>query len=350
MSDLPLWTSRVRVIALPGSATVRLDRRAALVCAVLAALLLGLGALALTLGETAITVGQVVSALAGGGDDGVRRIVVQWRLPRVVMAVLGGAALGVSGAVFQSMTRNPLGSPDIIGFSTGAYTGALVASLVLGRSALGTTLGALVGGLGAAVLVYLLAFRGGLQGFRLVVVGIAVSAVLSAVNSYLLVRARLEEAVTAATWGAGSLNGVRWPDVAPVALSLLVLAPACAVLVRRLTVLELGDDHARLLGLGVERSRAGLLVVGVGLIAVVTAVLGPIAFVALAAPQVARRLVAGTGPGLAPAAVVGALLLLGSDVLAQRVVAPGQLPVGVVTGCLGGAYLVWLLGRARRRS
>ena len=350
MSDLPLWPQRVRVVALPRSASLRVDRRAVLVCAVVAALLVALGALALTLGESAITVGQVLSALAGGGEDGVRRIVVEWRLPRVVMAVLGGAALALSGAIFQSMTRNPLGSPDIIGFSTGAYTGALVASLVLGASALGMTLGALAGGLAAAAVVYLLAFRRGLLGFRLIVVGIAVSAVLSAVNDYLLVRARLEEAVTAATWGAGSLNGVRWPDVLPVAISLLVLAPACAVLVRRLTVLELGDDHARLFGLDVERTRAGLLVAGVGLIAVVTAILGPITFVALAAPQVARRLVAGTGPGLAPAAGVGALLLLAGDVLAQRVVAPGQLPVGVVTGCLGGAYLVWLLSRAQRRT
>ena len=341
-----LWPRRVRVLSGPGAVRVLLDLRALVLGVLLLVAVVAVAAVALTLGESDIGVGEVLPALWGQGDPGTVRIVADWRLPRVALAALGGACLAVSGAIFQSMTRNPLGSPDIIGFSTGAYTGALVATLVLGAGAVPVTTGAFVGGLVTAVLVYLLAAKRGVQGFRLVVVGIAVSAVLGAVNSYLLVTARLEEAVTAAIWGAGSLNGARWDEVGPVAVCLLVLGPLCAVLARRITVLELGDEHARMLGVDPGRTRLVLLVVGVGLVAVITAIAGPITFVALAAPQIAQRLVAATGPALVPSALVGALLLLVSDVIAQRVVAPGQLPVGVVTACLGGAYLAWLMTRA----
>lgn len=340
-----LWPARIRVCRGPGGTRVLLDTRAVTLCALLAAVLLVAGAVALTRGETDLTPVEVYRALTGRGDAGTVRIVTGWRLPRVVLAVVGGASLALSGAIFQSMTRNPLGSPDIIGFSTGAYTGSLVVTLLLGAGAAWVGVGAFAGGLATAAVVYVLAFRRGVAGFRLIVVGIAVSAALGAVNSYLLATARLEQAATAAVWGAGSLNGTRWDDVFPVILGAVVLGPVCVLMTRRLTLLELGDDQAQMLGLNVERSRIVLLVLGVGLVALTTAVAGPITFVALAAPQIARRLVAGSGPALLPAALVGAVLLLVSDVLAQRVIAPSQLPVGVVTACLGGLYLVWLLTR-----
>lgn len=359
-----LWPARIRVLTLPGGRHLLLDRRALTVCVMLALLILAVGGLALTLGESPISVSEVFAALTGHADRGTTRIVVEWRLPRVAIAVLGGAALAMSGAIFQSMTRNPLGSPDIIGFNTGAYTGALLSTvLAAGATSAGAagatgatgaagsggafsvTAGALVGGLVTALVVYGLAFKGGLQGFRLIVVGIGVSAMLMAFNSYLLVTTRLEAAVSVSIWGAGSLNGVRWPDVLPVVRSLVVLVPLTVLMLRHLTCLELGDDLGRLLGLRPELTRIGMLVTGVGLIAVVTAIVGPITFVALAAPQIAKRLVRASGPQLLASALVGGLLLLLSDVIAQRIIAPGQLPVGVVTACLGGAYLVWLLSR-----
>lgn len=345
-----LWPRRILLVTGPGRVRVLLDRRAASVWFVLGLALLACSLIALTLGASQISIAEVGSALLGRGDAGTVRIVTEWRLPRVVIAVLGGASLALSGAIFQSMTRNPLGSPDIIGFSTGAYTGSLIVNLVIGGGAVSVTVGAFLGGLLTAAAVYLLAFKRGVQGFRLIVVGIAVSAALSALNSYLLVTARLEEAVTAAIWGAGSLNGVRWPQVLPVALALLVLGPLCALLARRLRMLELGDEHAQMLGLDPERTRIMLLVIGVGLVSIITAMVGPITFVALAAPQIAKRLVDATGPALVASALVGALLLLFSDVLAQRAIAPSQYPVGVVTACLGGAYLVWLMTRTQKET
>ncbi|WP_413316756.1 iron chelate uptake ABC transporter family permease subunit [Agrococcus sp. 1P02AA] len=348
-ASMALWPSRVRMLRGPGI-RVLLDVRALVVWAALLTAIGALSALALSFGDSAFTVGEVLAALVGQGDDTTVRVVQEWRLSRVVLALVGGASLAVSGAIFQSMTRNPLGSPDIIGFSTGAYTGALIVTLVLGASAASVSVGALIGGLATALAVYALAFKRGVQGFRLIVVGIAVSAVLSAINAYLLVRASLEQAVTAAIWGAGTLNEARWPEVLPVLVTLAVLTPACLLLARRLAVLELGDDHARMLGVRAEPTRIMLLIVGVGLVSIVTAITGPITFVALAAPQIAKRLVRGTGPALMASALVGALLLLASDVLAQRVIAPSQYPVGVITACLGGAYLVWLLSRGMKEQ
>lgn len=327
-----------------------MDVRVVAVSAILVVFLLLFGFYALTLGESDLPLSDVWAAITGDAAAGTRRIVLEWRLPRIVIAVLGGAALGISGAIFQSMTRNPLGSPDIIGFNTGAYTGALLVSLVFTGSALSTTAGALIGGLVTAVLVYGLAFKGGLLGFRLIVVGIALSAMLNALNAWILVAANSEAAVSASIWGQGSLNGVRWPQVMPVLWSLVLLLPACLLLVRRLDLLELGDEYGRMLGLSPERTRLILLALGVGLISIITAIVGPITFVALAAPQIAKRLVDASGPQLIPSALVAGVLLLVSDVIAQRIIAPSQLPVGIVTACLGGVYLVWIMSRARRRS
>jgi iron complex transport system permease protein len=173
---------------------------------------------------------------------------------------------------------------------------------------------------------------------------------LGSLNTWLILQADLQLAMMAAVWGAGSLNAVGWSHVGPTVLVLAALVPVLAVLGRRASVLEMGDDAAHALGLAPERTRAALVVTGVALTALATAVAGPIAFVSLAAPQLARRLTRGAGVGLAPAAAMGALLLVVSDVLAQRAFAPTQLPVGVVTVSIGGAYLVWLLAREARRQ
>ena len=174
-------------------------------------------------------------------------------------------------------------------------------------------------------------------------IGIAISAVLNAFNDYLQLRADLNAAIAAASWGMGSLADLGWQDVVPVTIAVAVLVPLLALMSRRLGMLEFGDDIASALGIPVERTRLLLLVIGVALTATVTAVAGPIVFVALAAPQLARRLTRSAGITLVPSAAMGAALLLVSDVVAQRIIAPAALPVGAVTVTLGGIYLIALL-------
>lgn len=333
-----------------GRLSGRLDVRTTVVSLILVSLALVTGLIALGVGDFQVSVPSVVRALFGETTDVVRMVVVDWRLPRVLLALLLGGALGASGAIFQSLTRNPLGSPDIIGFNTGAYTGALMVIMLVGGSYYSVALGAMVGGLVTAGVVYLLAYSGGVQGFRLIIVGIAISAMLGSINTWMILKADLELAMAAAVWGAGSLNGLSWEQVAPVVIVLALLMPVLWLLGRRMSVLEMGDDAARALGVRTEPTRLALLVVGVVLTALVTAAAGPIAFISLAAPQLARRLTRSPSVTLLPSALLGAALLLVSDLVAQRAFAPTQLPVGVVTVSIGGCYLVWLLAREARRQ
>lgn len=304
--------------------------------------------LAVSTGDLVIPVRQVVPALFGAGDGGTVLVVQQWRLPRGLMALLLGAALGIGGAIFQSLTRNPLGSPDVIGFGTGAYTGALIVILLLGGSYLGTAAGALIGGTATALVVYLLSItrgagRRGIQGFRLIIVGIGVSAMLSALNTWLVLHAEIEDAMRVAVWGAGSLNGVSWEQMRPTIITVVALCAACVVLAERMHILEMGDESASALGVRAEGTRLALMLTGITAVALVSAVAGPISFVALAAPQIAKRLTRSHGMAIAPAALMGALLLIVSDYVAQRINPTSPLPVGVVTVCVGGIYLVGLL-------
>ncbi|WP_188588845.1 FecCD family ABC transporter permease [Gordonia jinhuaensis] len=328
----------------------RISMRSVIVTLILVVLALVVGVIALGLGDYSVAPARVVAALTGGGNRFEHLVVVEWRLPRVLMALLLGAALGAAGAIFQSITRNPLGSPDIIGFNSGAYTGALVVILVAGQVGyVSRAVGALVGGIVCALVVYLLAFRRGVRGFRFIIVGISVSAMLEAVNAWLIQKADLSQAMSVATWGAGSLNGVTWSQAGPAAVVICVLVPFVLVAGRRLELLDLGDDVASALGVRVESTRLALIVLGIALIAVPAAVAGPIAFVSLAAPHLARRLVRGSGAMLLPAAAMGALLLVLADTVGQHAFGDKQLPVGVVTVSIGGAYLLWLLAWEGRR-
>ncbi|WP_420180001.1 iron-enterobactin ABC transporter permease [Paenarthrobacter sp. TA1.8] len=332
------------------SLSLRFDVRSILVCIPLILAALTVAIVSLATGDYDVTVQQVLQAFTGDAPGLAQTIVMEWRLPRVLSALVFGAALGMSGGIFQSMTRNPLGSPDIIGFNTGAYTGALIVMLTVGGGYLGIAAGALVGGILTALAVYLLAYRRGSQGFRLIIVGIGISAMLAAFNHWLILQAELEAALAAAVWGAGSLNGITWEQAAPAAVVVVVVGLATLAAARRMQLLEMGDDAARALGVRAEPTRLLLLILGVALTAAVTAVAGPIAFVALAAPQLARRLTRSAGITLVPSAVMGAFLLVASDLAAQRLFTPIQLPVGVVTVCIGGIYLVWLLAREARKS
>lgn len=314
----------------------------ALCCALLAIYALGSGTLSLS-------AQQVIAALRGEGPANLAVIVTQWRLPRVAMALILGGALGISGAIFQSLMRNPLGSPDVIGFNTGAYSGVLVAIVLFNGDITSITAGAMAGGILTGLLVYWLAWRKGVETFRLIIVGIAIRALLIGGNTWLIINASLESALTAGLWSAGSLNGITWQKSLP-AIGLIVLAVIVAqALCRRMRLLEMGDDTACALGVPVERTRLLLMLIGVSLTAAATAVAGPISFIALVAPQISRRLCPNQKQPLLFAALTGALLLLAADVIAQRVFLPYQLPVGVLTVSLGGIYLIGLLIRESRR-
>lgn len=332
-----------------GPLSLRLSRRVLWVNFILLLLALLTGLFALAHGTLTVTPGQLWQALQGEGPRGVVTVITQWRAPRVVLALVLGAALGVSGAIFQSAIRNPLGSPDVVGFNTGAYTGALVTIILLGGGYYQVAAGALVGGVASAALVYLLAWRQGISGFRLIIVGIGIGAVLSALNSWLIISASLESAMSAALWGAGSLNGITWAKGQPALLLVPLTVCAALLLGRRLQLMEMGDDSARALGVNAESSRLWLMLCGIILTAIATASAGPIAFIALAAPQIARRLIVASAVPLFSAATSGALLLLAADIIAQHAFSGIQLPVGAVTVSIGGLYLIGLLIRESRR-
>lgn len=329
---------------------LRFERRRAVVYLGLLIAAAAAGVAGILIGDYGISLDQVLAAFLRTSEDPLAGyFVTQVRLPRAVCGLLVGAALGMSGAIFQTLSGNPLGSPDVIGFTTGAATGALVQIIVFNADTAAVAVAAVVGGLVTAGVVYGLSWHSGVAGFRLVLVGIGTGAILAAVNSLLVVRASLESAQTAAQWLAGSLNATLWPEVGAVALALAVLAPIAIVLSRALDQFPLGDAAATGLGVRVERSRVILVFVGVALMAVATAATGPIAFVALAAPHLVRKLTRSPAVGLLGAGLMGGVLVLVSDLIARRLFAPNELAVGAITGALGGLYLVWLLAVERRR-
>jgi iron complex transport system permease protein len=323
----------------------------------LAVLLLAM-ALNIGRGEFPISIGEVLAVLTGGGDPGQQFIVLELRLPRSLTGALVGAALAVAGAITQSIARNPLASPDMIGFTAGASAAAVFVIVIGGGlgtlggflAATGLPLAALTGGLLSAAAIYGLAWRKGVHGFRLVLVGIGVDVMLIAVVHWLLVVAQVFEAARAYVWLNGSLNGRGWEDVVPVGIALVVLVPAALLLAHVLGALQFGDDTARGLGIPVDRARTALLVVAVGLASVATAAAGPVAFVALVAPQIAQRLVGAARPPIAVSLVVGAALTVLADLIARTAFGATELPVGIVTAVLGAPYLLFLIARHGREA
>ncbi|MQY38749.1 Ferric enterobactin transport system permease protein FepG [Streptomyces sp. RB17] len=337
-----------RAVRTPGGLSLRLDLRALLVVVLLLAAACAAGVALIGTGDAKIPASDVLRTLAGNGNAYQDFIVNQLRLPRVLVGLLVGAALGLGGALFQSVSRNPLGSPDVLGLSQGSTAGALVVIVLLSGSTTQVTVGALIGGLVTGLAIYLLAWRQGVHGYRLVLVGIGVSAIATAVNGYLLTKADLVDAARAVVWMTGSLNGRDWDQVWPLLVLCAVLVPLVLVNARGLRMLEMGDDAANALGVRVQRVRLVLMVSAVLLTAAATAAAGPVSFVALTAPQLARRLTRSPGPNLVPSLCMGAALLVAADWASQRLFGADQLPVGVVTGVLGGGYLLWLLVTERR--
>ncbi|WP_430646058.1 FecCD family ABC transporter permease [Agromyces sp. GXS1127] len=323
-------------------------RRNAAVVATAVVVVAAIALAALSFGAAGVTPDRVLAVLLGGGERIERFVVFDLRLPRILAALLVGAAFALAGAVFQSTLRNPLASPDILGISAGASLGAVWAILGLGASGVLVAGFAFGGGLAVALVIWLAAWRQGLHGVRFVLVGVGMAYLCGSTVTWLLARAEVRQAQTALHWTVGSVADVRGEPLVALAGGLAACALALAVLTRALRPLALGDDHARALGVRADAARMGLLVIAVALVALATSVAGPIAFVALIAPAVARRLVGGGVAAVTAAAVLGAALTLGADVIGQFAFPGFTAPLGIVTGIIGAPYLLWLLARTER--
>lgn len=336
------------VVTLRGPIAAQIPWRVVILNFVLVAVILCLSIWALMQGDREYSAFQVIDTLLGGGTRS-SRIFVPLRAARIVAALLVGAALGLSGAIFQVISGNTLGSPDIIGFTNGAATGALLQIIVFNSGPVEVAAGAVIGGLATSLLVWLMTRHTGLRGFRLVLVGIGVGSTLAALNSLLVVRASLTQAQTAASWLAGSLNDIVWERSFALMIAMALVVPALLLVTRPLGAIRFGDNVAAGLGVSVNRYRVAALFIGVLLVSLATATTGPVAFVALAAPHIAKTLTKTTGVGFTSSALMGALLVFGSDLIGRYVI-PGGMQVGVVTGAIGGLYLMYLIYLERKKS
>lgn len=322
-------------------------RRELVVLGTVVVVLVALVLVGLGVGDIPLAPGQVVAALVGHGDTVSDFVIGQLRGPRVAAALLVGASLGVAGGIVQSVVRNPIASPDVIGITSGASASGLTAIVLFGVSGVGLFWTVLVGALVVSVLIAGLAWRRGITGNRVVLVGIGVAAMSVSVSGWMLTSGTVQQAGTALLWLSGSLNAVDPGIVGVLAVAFVVLVVAALVQSPRLTVLTLGDEVASSLGLRPNRAKVLLLLTAVCLTAAAVATAGPVSFVALMAAPIARRLVGGGRVALGPAAAVGAVIVLASDLVAQFALPGTTLPVGVVTGVVGAPYLLWLLARSR---
>jgi iron complex transport system permease protein len=339
--------------ALAASSALRLRarRRPAIIVAALIGLVLIVAGAGVAIGSYSLSAPELVRTFFGQGSGIENLIVFRLRLPRVVLGALVGAAFAIAGALFQTLLRNPLASPDIIGVSGGASVAAAFGILVLGLSGAAISLAAFVGAIVVAAAIYLLAWRGGITGFRFVLIGVGIAFVANAVLGYLITRGEVNEATQALVWMVGGLGGAEWSGILVLAVALAVLLPCVGLLAPRLRILQLGDEAAGGLGVGVERTRLAVILVAVILVAAATAFAGPVAFVAFVSAPIARRMLRTGGLALVPSALVGMLLVLASDLVAQHLLpGAGQVPVGIVTGIVGAPYLLWLLATANREG
>jgi iron complex transport system permease protein len=313
--------------------------------------LIAMIALTLMLGQSFTPPGTLLRVLSGAAIPGVSFTVMDLRLPRAVLACVAGACFGIGGAAFQSMLRNPLASPDIIGISTGASTAAVLAIVVFSLNGVAVSIAAILGGLGVALLIYLLSWRQGVSGTRLILVGIGLSAMFQSATAYLLTQAPSWTLQEALRWMTGSLNRATLPEALTLCLSLLIFGAMLMSRARDLEALRLGDDLAAGLGVRLSATRVLTILTAVGLVASATALTGPIAFVAFLSGPISARLMqrfgAGSGSGLIPAALTGALLVIIADYAGQFLL-PARYPVGIVTGVLGAPYLIYLIMRDNR--
>jgi iron complex transport system permease protein len=305
--------------------------------------------LTLMAGQTLTPLADVMRVLAGKSVPGADFTVGQLRLPRAVLALVAGFSFGIGGAAFQTMLRNPLASPDIIGITSGASAAAVFAIVILSLSGPTISILAVGAGLAVALLVYGLSAKNGVAGSRLILVGIGVSAMLESMIAYVLSRAPAFTLQEAMRWLTGSLNGAKLEQSLPVMASLLVFGALIIFKARDLEAMRTGDETATALGVNVPATRLIVMISAVGVIATATAVTGPIAFVAFLSGPIATGMFGRRSSILLPAGIVGALLVLIGDFVGQFLL-PGRYPVGVVTGALGAPYLITLIIRNNRRG
>jgi iron complex transport system permease protein len=338
---IPIGLRRIRLAA---------RRRELVATALLGALALTLFIVTIGVGSTYIPPIDVVRSLLGiSADSGTDFIVLELRLPIAAAALCVGLALGVAGTVFQRLLANPLAAPELIGVTAGANLAAVAGIVLFAWSGLGISLAALLGALGGAGLIYALGWRGGVDGYRLILIGIGMTELMMALVTYLIARADIHEAREAMHWLVGSIGQAGNAELLALVVALAILVPLALILSRRLRALELGDESARALGVRVESSRLVLIGIAVALVGIATAVAGPIAFVALVAGPVAQRLLSTSDGGIMAAAFVGASIVLASDLVAQQI-SPVALPTGVVTGAVGAPYLLWVLAYLNREG
>ncbi|MCF2706138.1 iron chelate uptake ABC transporter family permease subunit [Arcanobacterium haemolyticum] len=326
---------------------IRRRRRYVFLCAILAVLLLALALVSLMYGDKIYGLDEIIRVIAGENVRGASFAVGEIRLPCTATALLTGFAFGVAGSITQTLLRNPLASPDIIGITQGASTGAVLAIVFFSAGDTAVSFAALGGALATAAAIYLLAHKGTFQGTRLILIGIGVAAMLSSVSTYALSRAVSWDLQVAMRWMSGSLNSATWSQLSPLALTCLVVLPLVFANTSNMETLRLGSDTATGLGTPVARTRIILLLSAVILLALATSASGPISFVAFMAGPIASRLVGPSAPILLPAGLVGALLVLGAEFVGHNLL-PGNYPVGIITGALGAPYLMYLLIRTNR--
>ncbi|KGN31707.1 enterobactin ABC transporter permease [Knoellia sinensis KCTC 19936] len=325
----------------------RVHRRHWILLAALTALVIGLFLVRALLGDYRISFADGIRMISGTTIPGASFIFMESTLPRACMAVLAGAAFAAAGAAFQSMLRNPLASPDVLGINLGASAAAVFAVVLLGWSGMPVTLVAFAGAVAVAVTIHAFAGRGGAATGRMILVGVGLAAVLSSVVHWVLLRADIYRAQDALVWLTGSLGTVTWGEIARLGTVVAVALPLLVVVTRQLGILALGDDLAAGLGLRATRLRGLITALVVALTASATAVCGPIAFVGFLSGPIAHRLAAGR-TSIPAAALVGAALVLAADYVSAYAVPGTAYPVGVITGLAGAPVLVWLLIAGRR--
>jgi iron complex transport system permease protein len=346
-ADLTSDASGRRLVAEVARNRIRRGRRRRTVMIVLAVAVAAVFLVSLMVGQTLYSPLDVWHVLLGEQVPGASFTVGRLRLPRATLAIAAGLCFGLGGVTFQTMLRNPLASPDIIGISAGASAAAAFAIVTLSLDDAQVSAFAIVAGLVVALVVYGLSYRGGVAGTRLILIGIGVAAMLESLTTWVLSGAAQWDLQEATRWLTGSLNGASWPQVIPVLIALAVLGPVLLARSRDLSTTQLGDDTAAALGVRVNVTRLVVIVTAVGLISFATAAAGPIAFVAFLSGPIAARLVGPGGSLLIPSALVGALLVLVADFAGQYAFG-SRFPVGVVTGVLGAPYLIWLIIRSNR--
>jgi iron complex transport system permease protein len=301
----------------------------------------------LYLGNTRYSLDVIIRVLLGEQIKGASFAISTLRLPRMLSGLLAGMAFGMAGNTFQTMLRNPLASPDIIGVTSGSSVAAVICIIVLKISGGLVSIAAVITGLVVAVLIYILSRGGSFSGGRLILIGIGIQAMLNAVISFILLKANQYDVPAALRWLSGSLNGMQMEDIPALFFVVLIFGCLLILLGRHLKILELGEHSAVTLGLKTDQTRIFLVLSAVFLIAFATAVTGPIAFVAFLAGPIAGRLAGVSSPNVIPAGLTGSALVLMADIIGQYAF-DIRFPVGIITGILGAPYLLYLLIRMNR--